>query len=122
MVQSVEASLKRLNTDYIDVLWAHAWDFTTPPEEVMRSFDDLVRQGKVLYIGISDAPAWVVAQCNTIANLRGWTPFIGLQIEYSLLQRTVERELLPMARSAGCWRNCLVAVSKWLANGKIHQK
>ena len=99
MVQSVEASLKRLNTDYIDVLWAHAWDFTTPPEEVMRSFDDLVRQGKVLYIGISDAPAWVVAQCNTIADLRGWTPFIGLQIEYSLLQRTVERELLPMART-----------------------
>ena len=99
MMQSVEASLKRLNTDYIDVLWAHAWDFTTPPEEVMRSFDDLVRQGKVLYIGISDAPAWVVAQCNTIADLRGWTPFIGLQIEYSLLQRTVERELLPMARS-----------------------
>ena len=99
MVQSVEASLKRLNTDYIDVLWAHAWDFTTPPEEVMRSFDDLVRAGKVLYIGISDAPAWVVAQCNTIAALRGWTPFIGLQIEYSLLQRTVERELLPMARS-----------------------
>ena len=99
MVQSVEASLKRLNTDYIDVLWAHAWDFTTPPEEVMRSFDDLVRAGKVLYIGISDAPAWVVAQCNTIANLRGWTPFIGLQIEYSLLQRTVERELLPMAQA-----------------------
>ena len=99
MVQSVEASLKRLNTDYIDVLWAHAWDFTTPPEEVMRSFDDLVRAGKVLYIGISDAPAWVVAQCNTIADLRGWTPFIGLQIEYSLLQRTVERELIPMARS-----------------------
>jgi aryl-alcohol dehydrogenase-like predicted oxidoreductase len=65
----------------------------------MQSFDDLARQGKALYIGISDAPAWVVAQCNTIADLRGWTPFIGLQIEYSLLQRTVERELLPMART-----------------------
>jgi aryl-alcohol dehydrogenase-like predicted oxidoreductase len=118
MVQSVEASLKRLNTDYIDVLWAHAWDFTTPPEEMMRAFDDLVRQGKVLYIGISDAPAWVVAQCNTIADLRGWTPFIGLQIEYSLLQRTVERELIPMARSLD------IGITAWspLANGWLTGK
>ena len=118
MVQSVEASLKRLNTDYIDVLWVHSWDFTTPPVEVMRSFDDLVRQGKVLYIGISDAPAWVVAQCNTIADLRGWTPFIGLQIEYSLLQRTVERELLPMARSLD------IGITAWspLANGWLTGK
>jgi len=118
MMQSVEASLKRLNTDYIDVLWAHAWDFTTPPEEVMRSFDDLVRQGKVLYIGISDAPAWVVAQCNTIAALRGWTPFIGLQIEYSLLQRTVERELIPMARSLD------IGITAWspLAGGMLTGK
>ncbi len=118
MVQSVEGSLKRLKTDYIDVLWVHSWDFTTPPEEVMRSFDDLVRQGKVLYIGISDAPAWVVAQCNTIAALRGWTPFIGLQIEYSLLQRTVERELIPMARSLD------IGVTAWspLANGWLTGK
>jgi aryl-alcohol dehydrogenase-like predicted oxidoreductase len=118
MVQSVEASLKRLNTDYIDLLWVHSWDFTTPPEEVMRSFDDLVRAGKVLYIGISDAPAWVVAQCNTIADLRGWTPFIGLQIEYSLLQRTVERELLPMARSLD------IGITAWspLANGWLTGK
>lgn len=118
MVQSVEGSLKRLNTDYIDVLWVHSWDFTTPPEEVIRSFDDLVRQGKVLYIGISDAPAWVVAQCNTIATLRGWTPFIGLQIEYSLLQRTVERELIPMARSLD------IGVTAWspLANGWLTGK
>jgi aryl-alcohol dehydrogenase-like predicted oxidoreductase len=118
MMQSVEASLKRLNTDYIDVLWAHAWDFTTPPEEVMRSFDDLIRQGKVLYIGISDTPAWVVAQCNTIANLRGWTTFIGLQIEYSLLQRTVERELLPMARTLD------IGITAWspLANGWLTGK
>lgn len=118
MVQSVEGSLKRLNTDYLDVLWVHSWDFTTPPEEVMRSFDDLVRQGKVLYIGISDAPAWVVAQCNTIADLRGWTPSIGLQIEYSLIQRTVERELLPMARSLD------IGVTAWspLANGWLTGK
>lgn len=99
MVQAVNASLKRLNVDYIDLLWLHAWDFTTPIEEVMRSFDDLVRQGKVLYIGISDTPAWIISQANTIAQLRGWTPFVGLQIEYSLKERTPERDLLPMARA-----------------------
>lgn len=99
MVEAVEASLRRLNTDYIDLLWLHIWDFMTPVEEVMRAFDDLVRAGKILYIGISDAPAWVVSQCNTLAQLRGWTQFIGLQIEYSLIQRTPERELLPMAQT-----------------------
>jgi aryl-alcohol dehydrogenase-like predicted oxidoreductase len=99
MVQAVEASLKRLDADYIDLLWLHAWDFTTPVEEVMRAFDDLVRQGKILYIGISDAPAWIVSQANTIAQFRGWSPFIGLQIEYSLIERTPERDLLPMARA-----------------------
>lgn len=118
MVQSVEGSLKRLNTDYIDVLWLHTWDFMTPPEEVMRAFDDLVRAGKVLYIGISDAPAWVVSQCNTLAELRGWTQFIGLQIEYSLIQRTPERELLPMARSLD------IGVTAWspLASGWLTGK
>ncbi|HEV2178517.1 MAG TPA: aldo/keto reductase [Terriglobia bacterium] len=99
MVQSVEASLKRLNTTYIDLLWLHTWDFTTPVEEVMRAFDDLVRAGKVLYIGVSDTPAWVVSQANILAELRGWTPFVGLQIEYNLIERTPERELLPMARA-----------------------
>ncbi len=98
MVQSVNASLKRLNTEYIDLLWLHGWDFTTPVEEVMRSFDDLVRAGKILYIGASDTPAWIVAKANTIASLRGWTPFIALQIEYSLRQRTPERDLIPMAK------------------------
>ncbi|NES77195.1 MULTISPECIES: aldo/keto reductase [Okeania] len=118
MVQSVEASLKRLNTDYIDVLWLHAWDFMTPPEEVMRAFDDLVRAGKVLYIGISDAPAWVVSQCNTLAELRGWTQFIGLQIEYSLIQRTPEREILPMAKTLD------IGVTAWspLASGWLTGK
>ncbi|MGV2829798.1 aldo/keto reductase [Myxosarcina sp. GI1(2024)] len=118
MVQSVEGSLKRLNTDYIDVLWLHTWDFMTPVEEVMRAFDDLVRAGKVLYIGISDAPAWVVAQCNTLAELRGWTQFIGLQIEYSLIQRTPERELLPMARTLD------IGVTAWspLASGWLTGK
>jgi len=98
MVQAVEASLKRLGTDYIDLYWLHIWDQMTPAEEVMRAFDDLVRSGKVLYVGISDAPAWVVAKSNTLAELRGWTRYIGLQIEYSLLERTVERELVPMAK------------------------
>lgn len=97
MIQAVEASLKRLGTDYIDLYWLHIWDGLTPAEEVMRAFDDLVRAGKILYAGISDAPAWWVAKSNTLAELRGWTRFVGLQIEYSLLERTVERELLPMA-------------------------
>src|SRR5260221_1377936 len=99
MMQAVEASLKRLQTDYIDLYWVHIWDGITPVEEVMRGLDDLVRQGKVLYIGISDAPAWWVAQANTLAELRGWTQFIGLQLEYSLIERTVERELIPMAKA-----------------------
>jgi len=98
MVQAVEASLKRLGTDYIDLYWLHIWDQLTPVDEVMRAFDDLVRTGKVLYVGISDAPAWVVAKSNTMAELRGWTRYVGLQIEYSLLERTVERELIPVAK------------------------
>jgi aryl-alcohol dehydrogenase-like predicted oxidoreductase len=99
MVQAVEASLKRLGTDRIDLYWVHAWDFMTPVDELMRGLDDLVRAGKVLYVGISDAPAWAVAQANTMAAMRGWSPFIGLQIEYSLIERTVERELIPMAHA-----------------------
>lgn len=98
MVQSVNASLQRLDTDYIDLLWLHGWDFTTPVEEVMRSFDDLVRAGKILYLGVSDTPAWIVAKANTLAELRGWSPFIALQVEYSLRQRTPERDLIPMAQ------------------------
>ena len=97
MVQSVEDSLRRLGTDYVDLYWMHIWDQLTPAEEVMRAFDDLVRAGKVLYVGISDAAAWYVAKSNTLAELRGWTRYVGLQIEYSLLERTVERELVPMA-------------------------
>ncbi|MDX1989395.1 MAG: aldo/keto reductase [Candidatus Obscuribacter sp.] len=98
LVQSLDASLKRLKTDYIDLYWVHAWDFMSSTEEVMRALDAAVRSGKVLYVGISDAPAWVVAKANTIAELRGWAPFVGLQIEYSLAERTCERELLPMAK------------------------
>lgn len=101
MVRSVEESLRRLQTDYIDLLYLHAWDFTTPVEEVLRGMDDLVRAGKVIYVGISDTPAWQVSRMQAIADLRGWSPLIALQIEYSLIERTVERELIPMAREMG---------------------
>ena len=85
----------------MDILWLHAWDYLTPPEEVMRALDDQVRLGKVLYLGVSDTPAWVVAQLQTLAAAQGWSTFAGLQIEYSLVQREVERELVPMARGLG---------------------
>jgi aryl-alcohol dehydrogenase-like predicted oxidoreductase len=111
MIQAVERSLKRLNTEVIDILWVHAWDYTTPVEEIMRGLDDLVRAGKVFYVGISDTPAWRVSQMNTLAELRGWTPFVGLQIKYSLLERTVERDLLPMARAFD------LAVTPWAIVG-----
>ena len=98
---SLETSLRRLGTDYLDIYWVHMWDRATPIEETMRALDDAVRAGKILYAGISDAPAWVVARANTLAEWRGWSPFIGLQAPYSLLQRDIERELLPMAESLG---------------------
>src|SRR5246500_2230176 len=101
LVQALDASLRRLRTDHVDILWLHAWDYLTPPEEVMRALDDQVRLGKVLYLGISDTPAWVVAQLQTMAAARGWSTFSGLEIEYSLVQREVERELIPMARGLG---------------------
>ncbi len=97
LVQSVEGSLQRLKTDYIDLLYLHAWDGLTPEQEILRGLDDLVRAGKVLYLCISDTPAWIISRMNTMAELMGWSSFIALQIEYSLIQRTVERELLPMA-------------------------
>lgn len=101
MVASVEESLRRLNTDHIDLLYLHAWDGTTPVEEVLRALDDLVRAGKVLYVGISDTPAWQVSRMQAIADLRGWAPLIALQVEYSLIERTTERDLIPMAREMG---------------------
>lgn len=97
LFQTVDKSLKRLKTDYIDVLWLHAWDFMTPIEEVMRSLDDLVRMGKVFYIGISDTPAWIIARGNTLAEFHGWSPCVALQLEYSLVERTIEREFFPMS-------------------------
>ena len=97
----METSLRQLATDRIDLLYLHAWDFTTAVEEVMRALDDLVRAGKVLYLGICNTPAWRVAQMQTLADLRGWSPLVALQIEYSLLERTVEHELMPMAAALG---------------------
>ncbi|MGW0761991.1 aldo/keto reductase [Streptomyces sp. NPDC002814] len=98
---SVEASLRQLNTDYIDLLYLHVWDFTTPVEEILRGMDDLVRQGKILYVAICNAPAWQVSRMQTIADLRGWSPLVALQIEYNLIERTGERDLIPMAREMG---------------------
>jgi len=120
MVQAVEASLKRLRTDYIDLYWVHIWDQITPVEEVMRGLDDLVRQGKVLYAGISDAPAWWIAQANTLASLRGWSPFVGLQIEYSLIERSVERELIPMAKALNIGVTAWSPLSNGVLTGKYH--
>lgn len=118
MLQAVEASLDRLDTGYIDLLWVHAWDYLSRVDEVMRGLDDLVRSGSVLYVGISDTPAWVVAQANTLADLRGWTPFTALQLRYSLIDRTAERDLLPMAREFD------LAVTPWsvLAAGVLTGK
>jgi aryl-alcohol dehydrogenase-like predicted oxidoreductase len=99
LVQSLGASLRRLGTEYIDLLWVHIWDAFTPVDEVVRALDDVVSAGKVLYVGISDTPAWIVSQAVTLADLHGWTRFAGLQVPYSLVERSVERELLPMAQA-----------------------
>jgi aryl-alcohol dehydrogenase-like predicted oxidoreductase len=120
MVRAVEASLKRLQTGYIDLYWVHIWDGLTPVEEVMRGLDDLVRQGKALYVGISDAPAWWVAQANTLADLRGWSPFAGLQVEYSLLERTPERELMPMAQALNIGFTAWSPLASGVLTGKYH--
>jgi aryl-alcohol dehydrogenase-like predicted oxidoreductase len=111
LVRSVTGSLQRLGTDYLDLLWVHMWDFTTTAEEVMRALDDLVRQGRVHHVGISDTPAWVIAGANTLAQLRGWSPFVAVQLRYSLIDRAGERDLLPMARAFG------LAVTPWSVLG-----
>jgi aryl-alcohol dehydrogenase-like predicted oxidoreductase len=107
LVQSLEASLRRLGTDYVDVLWMHMRDGITPIDEVVRALDDQVRLGKVLYVGISDSPAWLVAQANTLADLRGWSPFVAVQLPYNVADRDAEREVFPMAASLG------LAVTPW---------
>lgn len=107
MRQSIERSLKRLGTDYIDLYYLHMWDYLTPVDEVMRGLDDLIREGKVLYAGVSDTPAWIVSQANMLAELRGWTKFISLQVPYSLIDRALDWALLPMAKHWG------MAVMPW---------
>jgi aryl-alcohol dehydrogenase-like predicted oxidoreductase len=115
---SLETSLRRLRTSYIDIYWVHMWDRHTPPEETMRALDDEIRAGKILYVGISDTPAWLIARANTLAQWHGWTAFTGLQVPYSLLQRDSERELLPMAETLG------MTVAAWspLAGGILSGK
>jgi aryl-alcohol dehydrogenase-like predicted oxidoreductase len=116
--RSVETSLQRLGTDHIDLLWVHAWDQCTSTEETLRALDDLVRAGKVLSLGVTNTPAWVVARSDAIAELRGWTSFCAMQVEYSLVARTPDRELLPMARDLG------IALCAWspLARGLLAGK
>ncbi len=118
LARSLETSRRRLRTDYVDVYWVHIWDRHTPVEETMRALDDAVRTGKVLYVGVSDTPAWVVSRANTLADWRGWSPFVALQVPYSLLQRDIERELLPMAAASG------MSVAAWgpLAGGVLSGK
>jgi aryl-alcohol dehydrogenase-like predicted oxidoreductase len=118
LVGSLETSLRRLRTDHIDLYWVHMWDRHTPIDETLRALDDVVRAGKVLYLGISDTPAWVVARADMLAELRGWTAFAALQAPYSLLRRDIERELLPMAEALG------LTVAAWspLAGGVLSGK
>ena len=118
IISSCENSLRRLQTDYIDLYWLHNWDVHTPIEETMAALEELVRAGKVRYLGVSDTPAWKIVEANMIARLRGWTAFIGLQIEYSLLERSVEQELVPMAREFG------LGITPWspLKSGAISGK
>jgi aryl-alcohol dehydrogenase (NADP+) len=114
----LEETLRRLNTDYLDLYWLHNWDRNTPIEETMRALDDLVRGGKIRYVGFSNVPAWVTAQAQTMALLRGWTPVTALQVEYSLLARTVEGEIAPLALDQG------MALVPWspLKNGFLSGK
>ena len=118
ILRAVEASLKRLDTDRIDIFWVNGWDFMTPDVEVMRALDDLVRSGKILYAGIANTPAWVVARCNTLAELHGWTPFAAIQGAYSLIERTPERDLLPMARTLDLGVAACSPLGEGLLSGK----
>ncbi|MEM7738133.1 MAG: aldo/keto reductase [Deinococcota bacterium] len=118
LMRSLKASLERLGTDHLDLLWLHMWDFTTPVEEIMRALDDVVRMGLVHYIGFSDSPAWVTAQAQTLAQLRGWSPLIAIQLPYSLGSRHAERAHFPMAETLG------LSVTAWglLAGGLLTNK
>ena len=122
IVAACENSLRRLRTDYIDLYWLHNWDIHTPIEETMAALEDLVRMGKVRYLGVSDTPAWKIAEANMIARFRGWSAFIGLQIEYSLLERTVEQELVPMALEFGLGITPWSPLKSGVLSGKYTRK
>src|SRR6201991_5112178 len=118
IIAQLDETLRRMRTDHLDLYWLHNWDRNTPLEETMRTLDDLVRTGKIRYVGFSNTPAWFAAQAQTTAVLRGWTPLIALQVEYSLLARTVETEIVPFARDQG------IALVPWspLRNGFLSGK
>jgi aryl-alcohol dehydrogenase-like predicted oxidoreductase len=118
IINAAEHSLRRLQTDYIDLYWLHNWDVHTPIEETMAALDDLVRSGKVRYIGVSDTPAWKIAQANVTASFRGWSSFIGLQVEYSLLERSIEQELVPLALEFGLGITPWSPLSSGVLSGK----
>ncbi len=118
---SLETSLRRLRTDYIDIYWVHIWDRHTPIEETMRALDDEVGAGRILYVGISDTPAWVVSHANTLAHWHGWTRFAGLQVPYNLLQRDIERDLLPMAEAFGMTVTTWSPLAGGILSGKFTQ-
>jgi aryl-alcohol dehydrogenase-like predicted oxidoreductase len=121
LFRSVEGSLKRLKTDYLDFLWIHIWDYTTPIEEMMRALDDLVRQGKVLYIGASNFPAWWIARANLLADMHGWTPLVATQLEYSMVERSCEPEFLPMAKELDIAFVCWSALAGGMVTGKYNR-
>jgi len=121
MVTSVEDSLKRLKSDYIDLLWVHMSDGVTPGEEIVRGFDDLVRAGKVIYAGLSDFPAWRVSRAVTIAELRGSAPIVGLQFEHSLVERSSEQELLPAGKALGLGMVSWSPLGGGMLTGKYRQ-
>lgn len=118
LVQSLEATLRRLGTEYVDLYWVHGWDGATGMEEVMRALDDQVRAGKILHLGISNAPAWVIAMANTLARERSWTPFTAMQLQYSLIERSIERDYFALARAQD------MAITPWspLAGGLLTGK
>jgi aryl-alcohol dehydrogenase-like predicted oxidoreductase len=122
MFTAIEASLKRLKTEYIDLYYLHVWDQITPVEEVVRAFDDLARQGKILHAGVSDCPAWWISRAVTLAQSSGQSPFIALQIEYSLIERTVERELVPMAAALGLGVVAWSPLASGALTGKYHDR
>ena len=122
VIAACEQSLRRLQTDYIDLYWLHNWDVHTPIEETMAALEDLVRAGKVRYLGVSDTPAWKVAEANVTARFRGWSSFVGLQIEYSLLERSVEQELVPMARELGLGITPWSPLKSGVLSGKYGRK